>query len=211
MGALLLPCSAGPLAAQDVEAALARAEQAYHRLTTLTANFTQTLVNPMLGEPEETRGRLFLTPPDRFAMRWTDPSGERIVADGEWLWAYAPSSVPDQVIRQAVPQSGPSSPQLFGQFVDRPLERYTAQHVGEETTDGVAVDIVLLTPRHADMPFRRAVIAVARSDGLLRRISVTEESGQRRVLVFSGIRTNVPIPEAELRFDVPRGTRIVTP
>ena len=27
--------------------------------------------------------------------------GERVVADGEWLWAFAPSSVPDQVIRPA--------------------------------------------------------------------------------------------------------------
>ncbi|NIN70333.1 MAG: hypothetical protein GTO46_00050 [Gemmatimonadetes bacterium] len=209
LAALLLWAS--PVAAQDAVQALARAERTYRGTNTLTAEFTQTIVNPMLGNPEETRGLLFLAPPDRFAMRWTEPAGERVVADGEWLWAYAPSSVPDQVIRQAIPQYGPSSPQLIGQFVDRPLERYDARYVGEETVGSVVTDLVYLVPKRDDMPFRDAEIAIARSDGLLRRIKVTEASGQRRTLVLANLRTNAAIPAAELRFEVPDGVRIVTP
>jgi len=212
-GAALSICTAGPLVAQDADAAsvLGRAERAYHQLTTLTADFTQTIVNPMLGGPEETSGKLFLDPPDRFAMRWTDPDGERIVADGEWLWAYAPSSVPGQVIRQPIPELGPSSPQLMAQFVDRPLERYEASYLREEMVAGETTDVVLLLPRFEETPFRDAEIAVARSDGLLRRIKLTEVSGQKRTLVLSYLRTNRTIPEHELRFEVPDGTRIVTP
>ncbi|MCH8841319.1 MAG: hypothetical protein IH831_11745, partial [Planctomycetes bacterium] len=63
-------------------------------------------------------GVLFLVPPDRFAMRFEEPEGDRIVADGEWLWAYTPSTVPDQVIRQPIPRFGVATPNLFGQFVD---------------------------------------------------------------------------------------------
>ncbi len=190
---------------------LARAERAYRSLTTFTANFEQTLVNPMLGGPETTSGVLFIAPPGRFAMRWTDPDGERVVADGEWLWAFAPSSVPDQVIRQHIPQSGPSSPQLMAQFVDRPEERYVATYVGEELVKGELTDVLHLTPRRDGLPFSEAEIAVGRRDGLLRRIAVTEVSGQKRTLVLSGIGVNVRIPDAELEFEVPNGVRVVTP
>jgi len=209
--AAFVVCAAGPLAAQDAATVLARAERAYRNLTTFTADFEQTLVNPMLGGPETTRGVLFIAPPGRFAMRWTDPDGERVVADGEWLWAFAPSSVPDQVIRQPIPQSGPSSPQLMAQFVDRPEERYVATYVGEALVKGELTDVLHLTPRRDGLPFSEAEIAVGRRDGLLRRIAVTEVSGQKRTLVLSGIGVNVRIPDSELEFEVPNGVRVVTP
>ncbi len=199
----------GLATAQSVDAALRRAEDAYHGLTTLRAEFTQTLVNPMLGGPEESHGTLFLDPPDRFAMRFANPEGDRIVADGTWLWLYAPSSVPDQVIRQSVPRAGMASPNLMGQFVDRPLERYDAEYLGVDTVAGVEVDRVRLTPKVDGLGFRRAEIAVDRLAGLLRRMVVIEESGQRRTLVFRNIVTGVSIPPAEFRFDVPPGTRVV--
>jgi outer membrane lipoprotein carrier protein len=203
--------STSVLSAQDATSALRRAEIAYRGLTTLTAEFSQTLVNPMLGAPEGTSGRIFLVPPNRFAMRFNEPVGDRIVADGTWLWLYAPSTVPGQVIRQPIPQSGVSSPNLIGQFVDRPLERYEVTYVGEDAVAEETVDVLRLTPLGESLGFRWAEIAVARSDGILRRMDLMEESGQRRVLVFSGIRMQVQIPDGELRFDVPDGVRVIQP
>jgi len=208
LGALLW--WATPVAAQDAVAALQRAEDAYRRLTTLRADFTQTIENPMLGAPEQSRGVLFLEPPNRFAMRFSDPEGDRIVADGTWLWLFAPSSVPDQVIRQPVPRGGMTTPNLMGQFAERPLERYEARYVATDTVAGVEVDVVALRPRTEGMGFRSAEIAVA-GDGMFRRIMMIEESGQRRTLVFSGIRTGVSIPPAEFRFQPGPGVRVVTP
>jgi outer membrane lipoprotein carrier protein len=208
MAALL--CWATPVAAQDATAALQRAESAYRRITTLLASFSQTIENPMLGGPERSEGTLFLEPPNHFAMRFTDPEGDRIVSDGTWLWLYAPSSVPDQVIRQPVPRGGMTTPNLMGQFAERPLERYEARYVGTDTIAGVAVDVVALRPRAEGLGFRSAEIAVA-SDGMFRRIAMVEESGQRRTLIFSGIRTGVAIPASEFRFDPGPNVRVVVP
>ena len=41
-------------------------------------------------------------------------------------------------------------------------------------------------------------------------MNIVEDSGQRRTLVFDSIVVNAPIPEDELIFRVPRGTRIVS-
>lgn len=209
LGALLL--GATPTWAQSTDSALARAQRAYDSMTTLKAAFYQTLTNPMLGGPEESRGVLFLQPPGRFAMRFTAPSGDRVVADGRWLWVYTPSSIPDQVIRQPIPTSGANTPNLFAQFVDRPLERYRASYVGSDTVGAEPVDLVRLVPRRDDVPFKEAVIGISRRDGWMRRLSVIEESGQRRVLTFQRLDVNQLIPPGELRFTVPRGTKVVTP
>jgi len=210
LGAAFLALSALPVAGQDATAALRRAEAAYQRIVTLRAAFSQTIDNPMLGAPEHAKGLLFLEPPNRFAMRFTDPAGDRIVADGTWLWLYAPTSVPDQVIRQPVPSGGMTSPNLMGQFADRPLERYDARYVGADTVAAVPVDVVSLRPKVSGLGFRSAEVAIA-ADGLFRRISVVEDSGQRRTLVLDDIRTGVSIPAAELTFTPAPGVRVVTP
>jgi outer membrane lipoprotein carrier protein len=202
---------APPLSAQDAMSALTRAEHVYQRIETLQAQFTQTISNPMLGAPEETRGTLFLAPPSRFAMRFSEPAGDRIVVDGTWLWAFTPSTVPDQVIRQPIPNQGAASPNLLAQFVDRPLEHYRASYVGVDTLSGEVADVVRLAPRYEDLPFRMAEIAISRETGLLIRLAVRERSGQQRTLVFESLVAGQPIPESELSFVVPDGVRIVTP
>lgn len=209
VGAILLLAS--PVAAQDAAEVLARAERAYERLTSLEAAFVQTIVNPMLGGPETSTGVLYLRPPSEFAMRFRDPEGDRIVVDGTWLWTYAPSSVPNQVIKQPIPVGGTATPNLMAQFVQRPLERYQAAYVGQDTIHGELVDLVRLDPKQKGTGFTEAVIAVARRDGLLRRITLREESGQRRTLVFERLKPNHAIANREFSFQVPRGTRVVTP
>jgi len=179
-------------------------------MRTLKAAFYQTLTNPMLGKPEQARGVLFLQPPGRFAMRFTEPAEDRIVADGRWLWVYTPSSVPDQVIRQAIPSSGANTPNLFSQFVDHPAARYRIAYLRADSVGDEPVDVVRLVPKAQGETFREAVVAISQRDGWMRRLSLVEESGQRRELVFERLDVNVLIPPAELRFTVPRGTKVVT-
>jgi len=200
-----------PLSAQDAPTVLARAEQAYRAVTSLRAEFEQIISNPMLGKPERSEGTLFLVVPERFAMRFSDPAGDRIVADGEWLWAYTPSTVPGQVIRQPVPQSGAATPNLFAQFVDRPLERYEASYAGRDTVAGDPVELVTLVPHDDALGFRRATIAVSERTGWIRRVAIVEASGQRRTLVLTTLTPNAAVPRDEVRFVVPRGVKIVSP
>ncbi|HEX9729658.1 MAG TPA: outer membrane lipoprotein carrier protein LolA [Gemmatimonadales bacterium] len=197
--------------AQDTMAALTRAQGAYEAISSLRANFRQTISNPMLGDPEITHGVLFLLKPDRFAMRFAEPAGDRVVADGEWLWAYTPSTVPNQVIKQPIPSTGTATPNIFAQFVDRPLDRYEATYGGPETIDGDPVDVVRLIPLQGELGFRQATIAISTRTGLLRRLALVEDSGQRRTIVLHDIEPGAAIPRAEVTFVVPRGAKVVTP
>jgi outer membrane lipoprotein carrier protein len=125
----LIALSATALAAQDPGPILERAGAAYRTVSTLSADFVQVVVNPLLGTPDTTYGTLYLMRPNHFAMRFIAAKGDRIVADGRHLWLYTPSTTPGQVLRRPIPESGGLGPNLMGQFVERPTERYHARYL----------------------------------------------------------------------------------
>ncbi len=195
----------------DAFVVLDHASAAYDTVRTLSADFVQLVDNPMAGVVDTTRGRLYQEKPNRFAMRFTAPKGDRIVADGRWLWLYTPSTTPGQVIRTPIPATGTTGPNLIGQFVERPRERYTARWLrADSLASGASIaDVLALTPKDASVPYREAVVWVSRDTGLLARIELDETSGQRRVVVLRNLRVNARVPAREFTFAPPAGSRVV--
>ncbi len=197
------------VALQDPGPVLDRASAAYQTIRTLSAEFTQVVANPLLGAPDTTRGKLYQMRPSHFAMRFTRPRGDRIVADGRHLWLYTPSTTPGQVIRTAIPSAGTTGPNLIAQFVERPRERYRARYLRADSLAGRMTDVVALVPRARDLPYSEAVVWIDRSDGLVRRIEIEETSGQRRTLVLDKLAVNRGVPGREFTFSPPAGLRVV--
>ena len=199
------------LTVQDPWPILDKASQAYQTARTLSADFVQIVDNPLIGGPDTTRGKLFQSRPNYFAMRFTQPQGDRIVADGRRLWLYTPSTTPGQVIRTAIPGTGTTGPNLIGQFVERPRERYTARYLRSDSLPDGAVDVIVLVPRAPapDLPYSEAAVWIGRRDGLVRRIDIVETSGQRRTIILQNLAVNRGVPSREFRFSPPAGSRVV--
>ena len=194
---------------QDPWPVLDRARTSFDTVRTLQAEFTQIINNPMLGDPDTTRGRLYQQKPSSFGMRFTEPKNDRIVADGRYLWLYTPSSTPGQVIRSAIPATGNTGPNLIGQFVERPRERYEARYVRADSIADGAVDVVALTPRDRETPYTAATLWITRKDGFVRRIELVETSGQTRTIILRKIVVNQPINSREFKFSPPAGSQVV--
>ena len=182
-----------------------RAAAVYDTVATFHADFVQIIDNPMTGAPDTTRGRLFIEPPARFAMRFRDPAGDRIVADGRTLWLYTPSTTPGQVIRTAIPTAGGTSPNLLAQFLERPRERYSARRLRADGAD----EVISLRPRDPGAAYVEAVLWIGRDDGLVRRMEIAEATGQRRVIILTGVRVNGGVDRREFTFAPPAGVRVV--
>jgi outer membrane lipoprotein carrier protein len=194
---------------QDAEAIVGRSSRVYRSLSSLTADFVQVIDNPMI-DSAESRGTLIQAGSAKLSMRFTDPPGEAVVIDGEHVWVYTPSTVPDQVLRLKAPSGGPVyGYNLLAWFLDRPAERYQAKYLREDKVGTRAVDVVELTPAVPDLPFERAVISLDRQDGLPRRLEITEKSGALRTLALSNLRVNRRIPDSTFEFKVPSGARVV--
>jgi outer membrane lipoprotein-sorting protein len=208
----LLALSAGPvqpLPAQDAQAIVGRSSRVYRSLASLTADFVQVIDNPMI-DSAESRGTLIQSGQSKLSMRFADPPNEAIVIDGEHVWVYTPSTVPDQVLRLKAPSGGPVyGYNLLAWFLDRPAERYTARYLRRETIGGRSMEVVELVPAVPDLPFERAVLWLDRADGLPRRLEITEKSGALRTLSLSKLRVNRRIPDDTFTFKVPPGARVV--
>ncbi len=206
---VLVPSFHHSIIPQDPSPILDRASASFDTVRTLQADFVQIVDNPMLGSPDTTRGRLYQRRPSYFAMRFSEPQHDRIVADGRRLWLYTPSTTPDQVIRTMIPGTGTTGPNLIGQFVEHPRERYTARYVRADSLPDGAVDVVALTPRAQDLPYSEATVWIAKQDGLVRRIDLVENTGQRRTITLQHLTVNGTIPPREFRFSPTSGVRVV--
>jgi outer membrane lipoprotein-sorting protein len=113
------------------------------------------------------------------------------------------------VIRTGIPTTGTTGPNLIGQFVERPRERYRARYVRADSAAGRVTDVVALVPRSTDLPYSEAVVWIDRKDGLVRRIEIEESSGQRRTLVLDKVAVNRGVPGREFTFSPPAGLRVV--
>ena len=206
---MLALAAAAPLQAQDASAIIGRSSRVYRSLSSLRADFIQTIQNPMI-DSSESRGSLMQAGEAKFAMRFSDPPGEAVVIDGKHVWVYTPSTVPGQALRLSVPSGGPVyGYNMLAWLLDRPAERYKASLLKTEEFNGRNMDVVELVPAVPDLPFDRAVLWLDRQDALPRKLDITERSGSRRTLTLSKVQVNRSMPDRTFVFEVPAGVRVV--
>lgn len=199
-------------ARQDVDAVIARAVAAWGKVRTLRATFEQTVVNPITGSSMLSRGELQQRKPGRLAIRFTDPAGDRIIADGSHVWLFLPSTTPGQVLRMSTAQAGASNTDLIGQFLDAPRSRYDIRDAGTETVNGRRSRVLILTAKAGQsLPFIRAKVWIDNRDALIRQFESTDANGISRKVRLLTLRPNVAVDSAAFRFTPPQGVRVVTP
>jgi outer membrane lipoprotein carrier protein len=207
-GSLAAPAAVAQ--APDPGAILDRAVAKFSHVTTLRADFTQFVQDPMLGGADTSWGEFLQQRPGKFALRWQRPRGDLIVADGRVMWVYLPSSVPNQVVKTNLTGRPGESADLVAEFLDQPQRRFAVTYVRADSVRGRAADVLALVPRQpGTLPYNRVTIWVDREDTLVHRVEVSEGSGAVRRITFDRMRTNEPIPASSFRFRPPAGARIV--
>jgi outer membrane lipoprotein carrier protein len=207
--AVALALASHALPAQTVDRTIDRAVAAWAAAKTVRASFEQTLTNPLTGSEVTARGEFQQRGRNRISIRFTDPAGDRIVADGRALWIYIPSTTPGQVIRSSLAQ-GANSVDLTGQFLTAPKTKYHITAAGTTTVGGRPAHGLLLVPkREGSQPFTRATVWVDDRDGLVRQFEVTDQNGLTRRIRLTSIRVNAPVDPSAFRFTPPPGVRVV--
>jgi chaperone LolA len=199
-----------PAAARSSDRAaeiLTRVEQAANGIRSLEADFTQTLNVPLLGSNQRSAGKLYQRKPDRFLMRFSDPDGDVIVADGRYFWLYYPSSDRTQVIRTSIAAGG-QSVDLQQQFLSNPNQRFVATLAGDESVAGRSAYVLTLVPRGASA-YKILKIWVDKEDYLVRRFEMTEENESVRRVELRNVRTNHALANSLFTFTPPAGAQII--
>jgi len=206
--ALLLPTAKGAMA-QDAGAILSRAAERYETLSGFCADFQQVIEATLMRRTVSSAGELCQTSSHLFEMRFTNPAGDRYVADGTYIWSYTPSIDAEQVFRTRVASSGGRF-DLHREFLTNPGVRYSPRLLRREVAGGRDCFVLELTPRTASPDYQRATVWVDASDYLIRKIEIQEVSENIRTVEFMAIRLNPTIPASRFQFDPPAGAQVIT-
>ncbi len=210
LGALALVgvvLSAAVAAAQSADSTLDRAVAAYATVQTARISFTQTIDNSLTGSKATTTGELQQRRPSRFAVKFAEPSGDRIVSDGQFVWVYLPSTNPGQVIRAKL-GADVGAPDFAAQFLESPRKRYTVSGGASASIDGSATHAVVLTPKSKESPFTKVTLWVNDGDALLRRVETVDQSGVTRLITVTKFARNAPVNASAFVFKVPAGVKV---
>lgn len=191
--------------AGTAEEILLRAERAYEAVRTMRATFVQDLTVPLLDSTQRSRGEIFHRKPDRFLMRFSDPEGDRVVADGRSLWLYYPSTDPGQVIRTSAGEAGRLD--LQREFLSDPTGRFDATVIGSAEVAGRPATELRLVPRGSE-PYRQVLIWIDDQDALARRFEIVETNDNVRRVELHDLRVNVDLGDELFTFTPPAGAEV---
>ena len=205
-----LQISAAKPKPQSVDQTIVRAQTAWAKVKTLRASFDQSIVNPITGSAMESKGTLQQRKPNKLAIAFTQPAGDRIVADGKFVWVFLQSATPGQVIKLANTDVGAASTDLIGQFLSTPRSRYDAVDAGTEKVGGRTARALVLTAKPGQqLPFVRAKVWVDSADALIRQFESTDGMGITRKVKITAISPNASVQSDAFTFKVPSGVRVV--
>lgn len=199
---------------QDSLAVLNHAVVTYAHVTTVRGTFEQTLTNQFTGTTAIARGEFVQERPSRLSIRFTEPSGDRIVADGKWVWVYVPSATPGQVVRMPVtddagaPTGTAASVDFISEFLTKPGGRYDVSNAGTDTVVSRPTHIIVLVP-HDSSQFSRARLWVDDGDGVVRQFEVTDPNGTVRHVRLLTVVFNGPVDRSAFAFRPPSGVKVV--
>jgi outer membrane lipoprotein carrier protein len=207
----ILACPPAPAKPkQDVNATISRAQTAWSRVKTLKATFEQTITNPITGAALTSKGALEQRKPNRLAITFSDPKGDRIVADGKYVWVYLQSATPGQVIKLANTDVGAASTDLIGQFLNTPRSRYDAADAGiDKVGTRTARALVLTAKAGQQVPFFRAKVWVDSADSFIRQFESVDANGVTRRVRLVTLAPNAAVDNKAFSFSVPKNVRVV--
>lgn len=203
------PATQAPMTSADTAALVLveRAAAAYLSARSLRAEFTQTLTNPRTSNVMRAKGEFLQKGAQQFAFRFTEPADDRIIADGEVLWLYLPSTAKGQVLK--VPRAAGAGLDIAASVLKDPRARYRVESGDESVIDGRSVRAVRLIPRTNDAPFAKGTLWIDAREALIRRAEFTEHSGMVRLLDFSAVRVGAQLPADAFVFTPPPGVRVI--
>ena len=199
---------AAPLQAQTPDAVIDRAVTAYKNIKTIRGSFEQTLRNPLTNSVMNARGNFEQQLPDRIAVTFTDPKGDRIVVNGTTAWLYLPSTNPGQAYKVPAAAGG-GSLNLTEQFLKSPAARFTMTSGGVATIGDRATHAVNLVPKSPIAEFTRATVWIEDATGLIRQFEITEPSGLVRRIRLIDAQVNATVDPKSFTFTPPKGVQVI--
>jgi len=164
------------------------------------ATFTQTVTSPDGAKKKQSSGSFEFARPNRFRFAYKKPFEQLIVGDGQKVWIYdadlqQASSRPMSKALGATPAA-----LLAGGSLDKDFEL-------SALPPSQGVEWAQALPRVKDGAFQS--LRIGFKGKTLAAIEITDSFGQKSLLQFSDLATNVAVAPESFRFTPPKGVDVI--
>lgn len=200
LAALIAALAIVPLSRAQASDAATRVPQYLGSLTTLRAEFRQSVTDARGQVSERAEGTLALARPGRFRWDYRTPA-QLIISDGVTVWLYDVEL--EQVTVRAAGAALAGTPAMLLAGQGEITEQFAIADLGR--SEGLSWS--LLTPRDADADFREVRLGFAGRE--LRRMRLLDRLGQTTELEFLRIERNPRLDAALFTFTPPPGVDVI--
>ncbi|MED5619690.1 outer membrane lipoprotein chaperone LolA [Ideonella sp. BN130291] len=164
------------------------------------ASFTQTVTSPDGAKKKNSSGSFEFARPNRFRFSYAKPFEQTIVADGQKVWIYDVDL--NQASSRKIGQALGATPAalLAGGSLDKDFDLSPLP-----AKDGL--EWVQAAPKSKDGGFQS--LHVGFKGKTLAALEIVDNFGQRSLLQFNGVATNVSIAPESFSFTPPKGADVI--
>jgi outer membrane lipoprotein carrier protein len=170
-------------------------------LTTMRADFIQTLSSARGERMEESRGKLWLLRPGKFRLHYVNPYEQLYVADGSNIWMYDRDL--EQVTVKPQDDALGSTPALLLSSETPLEENFTIEEEGMHE----GFQWLLLKPKAADSNFD--YLRLALEGDVLRAMEMVDGFGQTTRLFLETVVRNPDVDADKFFFQPPPGVDVI--
>ncbi|MCU0971731.1 MAG: outer membrane lipoprotein chaperone LolA [Gammaproteobacteria bacterium] len=169
-------------------------------VSTLQAEFEQSLFDASKGQAVRLAGTFYLQRPGKFRWDYTEPKGQLVVADGSTVWLVEGDL--EQVYQRSQSEALRGTPALLL------AEKMSVDEQFEVVDVGAAqgLDWLELIPKDKESQFARVLLAFGGAE--LRRMELVDNFGQVSRFNFRDVRRNVPLKAELFEFKPPPSMQI---
>jgi outer membrane lipoprotein carrier protein len=173
-----------------------------NKLNTFSGQFQQQRFDEQNELLETSTGQFFIQRPRQFRWEYQKPYQQLLVADGRYVWIYETDLA--QVTIKTLDETLHNSPVAFLLEQSADLDKYFSLKVLNDTP---AQQQVQLTPKDKNAQFEEIVFSFSQQQ--LNRLQLSDNLGQRTVIHFSALQTNLSLDKALFQFEPPEGVDVV--
>lgn len=176
---------------------------AYTGVSSVRADFTQTVHNATMGTDEKQKGKISLEKPRKIRVEVGQPAQSMLVSDGKTLWVYNVAS--KSVLETPEVTEGSDVGTLLDDLT-RLDELFTVTVVDDKA--GKTAHVVKLVPRKAGN-YKSIQLTLSKQKYQLQELVLTDQLDNVTEMDFVNLRFNQDVPDSDFVFVAPAGVQVI--
>ncbi|MGH9801917.1 MAG: outer membrane lipoprotein chaperone LolA [Blastocatellia bacterium] len=204
---LFLFCVCQPMAVgqtSELDQLIDGLQTKYNKLASLSADFTQMYNSGSQSRRES--GRVLLKKPGKMRWDYTSPEAKLFISDGKSLYEYVPAE--KYASKSSIKDSGDMRAPFAFLLGRGNLRRdFKKIEFAKETPARAGNKVLRMIPKRA-ADFRELLVEVEPSSLQIARLTLIEGGGSRSDFLFSNVRENSPVSDAQFIFKAPASVEV---